>query len=59
MCASLLATKIDLNWADNQHLSTLIDIVGEYSKLFTKKEKKKVNAEQMKRFIRKDEHGNS
>lgn len=52
--ASLLAVKCDLNWADNQYLSTLTEVLSEYSNLFEKKEKKKVDTNTMKHFIRKE-----
>lgn len=52
--ANLLAIHIPPDWADEQYLSTLVDVMGEYSHIFDKKEKKKVDAETMKRFIRKE-----
>lgn len=52
--ASLLATKCDLNWADNQYLCTITDVLSEYAELFSKKEKKKVDTNTMKHFIRKE-----
>lgn len=52
--ANLLAIKCDLNWADNQYLSTLIEVLSEYASLFEKKEKRKVDASNIKHFIRKE-----
>ena len=54
MCALLGVCKVDLNWADNQYWDTLFKVVGEYTKMITPKEKKKVSASEMKNFIRKE-----
>ena len=56
MCALLGASKIDLNWADNQYWCTLLDVIREYSKLMTPKEKRKVTASEMQAFIKKGDN---
>lgn len=52
MVASLCVLGIDLEWADDQYWSTLINVVGEIVKIRTPKKKEKVTAVQMKGFIR-------
>lgn len=54
MVASLLAIHCDLGWADNQYMSTLVDVISEYHALFNKPEKKKVDSQSIKKFIRKE-----
>lgn len=52
ICSLLCVAKIDLNWADDQYLSTLFKLIGELNKIYTPKKKEKVSASEMARFIR-------
>lgn len=52
--AMLCAIHIDLQWADNQYWITLIKVIGEYTKMHTRKKKEKVTAKEMAGFIRKE-----
>lgn len=52
MCSVLATMHIDLNWADNQYLSTLLKVIREFNKLGKKPEKRKVTASEMGNFIR-------
>lgn len=52
MCCVLATMHIDLNWADEQYMTTLLKIVREYNKLGKKSEKRKVTASEMSGFIR-------
>ena len=52
MVASLCALGIDLNWADDQYWSTLLNVIGEMTKLRTPKKMEKVSAPQMQKYIR-------
>ena len=51
VCATLSMVHIDLNWADNQYLYTLMNIMDEYAKIGKKPEKKKVGASDIGKFI--------
>ena len=51
VCATLSMMRIDLNWADDQYLSTLMNILDEYGKMTKKPEKKKVGANEIGKFI--------
>ena len=51
VCATLSMTHIDLNWADEQYLTTLLKILEEYAKIGKKPEKKKVGASEIGKFI--------
>lgn len=51
VCATLSMAHIDLNWADDQYLFTLVDIMEEYSKIGKKPEKKKVGASEIGKFV--------
>ena len=51
VCATLSMIHIDLNWADDQYFSTLMNIVDEYGKAVKKPEKKKVGASEIGKFI--------
>lgn len=53
MVAYLSVARIDLNWADEQYLSTLLKVMGEMNKLYTPKQKQKVSASEMQKFITK------
>jgi hypothetical protein len=57
MTALLGVAKMDLNWADDQYWSTLFDVLREYTKIITPKEKRPVTAGDMTKFIRKDRDG--
>lgn len=46
--------KVDLTWADDQYLSTLLKVIGEVAKIYTPHKKEKVSSSEMKKFI-KDE----
>lgn len=52
MVASLCALGIDLNWADEQYWSVLLEVIGEAVKLRTPKKKEKVSASAMQKFIK-------
>lgn len=52
VCCVLATMHIDLNWADEQYMTTLLKIVREYNKLGKKSEKRKVTASEMSGFIR-------
>lgn len=52
LCCVLATMHIDLNWADDQYMTTLLKIVREYNKLGKKSEKRKVTASEMGNFIR-------
>ena len=52
MVASLSVLGIDLEWADDQYWSMLLNVIGEAVKIRTPKKKEKVNASQMKGFIK-------
>lgn len=51
VCATLSMMHIDLNWADDQYLFTIMNVLDEYTKLTTKPEKKKVGASEIGKFI--------
>lgn len=51
MCALLVASKISLEWADNQYWCTLSQVVTELVKYTTPKKKEKVSASEMQNFI--------
>ena len=51
VCASLSMARIDLNWADDQYFTTLMNILDEYAKIGKKPEKKKVGASEIGKFI--------
>lgn len=55
MVALLGVSKVDLMWAEDQYWSTLFNVIREYGKLMTPKEKKKVSAGEMQSFIKKGE----
>ena len=52
MCALLVASKIPLEWADNQYWCTLSQVVTELIKYTTPKKKEKVSASEMQNFIK-------
>ena len=52
MVASLCALHIDLQWAEDQYWSTLLNVIGEITKMRTPKKKTKVSANEMQRFIK-------
>ena len=51
VCATLSMVHIDLNWADDQYLYTLMNVMDEYAKIGKKPEKKKVGASDIGKFI--------
>lgn len=51
MVALLCVAKVDLNWAEDQYLSTLLKVLGEINKVYTPKKKEKVTASEMRNFI--------
>lgn len=51
MVASLVLAKIDLAWADNQYWCTLFEVIREINKAITPKEKKKLTANDMAKFV--------
>ena len=55
MVASLSIAKIDLEWAENQYWFTLFKVIGEINSMLKPKEKKKVSAAQMSKFIKQEE----
>lgn len=52
MVASLCVLGVDLNWADDQYWSTLVNIIGASARIRTPKKKEKVSAPSMQKFIR-------
>lgn len=50
-CATLARLGISLEWADDQYLVTLSNIMGEYAKLGNKPERKKVGSANIGKFI--------
>lgn len=48
----LCACKIDLIWAEDQYWSTLLKCIGEYNRLHTPKEKRKLTSNEVKSYIR-------
>lgn len=54
MVARLCVARIDLTWADEQYLPTLLNVMGEVSKIYTPKKKEKVTASEMKKHIKDD-----
>lgn len=57
MCATLSQLHIDLNWADEQYMSTLLKLIREFNKMASKKERTKVGASNIKKFINDDKGG--
>lgn len=47
----LVRLGVSLEWADNQYLSTLIKLIGEYTKQGEKPEKKKVSSSDIGKFV--------
>lgn len=52
MVATLCVAKVDLNWAEDQYWSTLFNVIGDLSKIYTKKEKRKLKASEANRFVK-------
>lgn len=52
MVSSLCVLGIDLQWAENQYWSTLINVIGEIVKIRTPKKQQKVTASEMRGFIK-------
>lgn len=50
----LTLVKIDLEWADGQYWETLWEVIGEISNCYKKPQKHKLNANEIKQFIRED-----
>jgi hypothetical protein len=48
----LCVAKIDLEWADEQYLSTLFKVIREVNKIYTPKKKEKVSASEMAKHIK-------
>lgn len=52
MTASLCVLGVDLEWADNQYWSMLLNVIGEIVKIRTPKKKEKVSSKDITKFIR-------
>lgn len=52
MVAALCMAKIDLNWAEDQYWCTLLKVIREITKLNAPRQKEKVSASQMQKYIK-------
>ena len=52
MSAYLCALGVDLEWADNQYWTTLVQLIREATEIRTPKKKEKISASQMQKFIK-------
>ena len=55
MVTLLCVSKVDLTWADEQYWYVLFNVIREYSNMMTPKERRKVTASEMQKFIKKGE----
>ena len=51
ICAYLAMMHIELSWADEHYLSTIFNVMGEYAKLGTKPERKKVGSADIGKYV--------
>ena len=57
VCAMLALSDVSLEWAESQYWSTLFAVISEKAKLMKKPQKKKVGANEMRRFVKEGENG--
>ena len=53
----LALSDVSLEWAEGQYWSTLFAVISEKAKLMKKPQKKKVGANEMRRFVKEGENG--
>lgn len=53
----LALSDVSLEWAEGQYWATLFAVISEKTKLMKKPQKKKVSANDMRRFVKEDGNG--